>query len=64
MRAAVTLGADLDPDNLEMRGGVAIDEDINPEKKRWRDIWSAGHGVGAVHAVPSVAELVAELKAG
>ena len=64
VRAAVTLGADLDPDKLDACGGIEIGDDIKPEKKRWRDIWSAGHGVGAVHAVPSVAELVAELKAG
>lgn len=29
----------------------------------WRDIWSAGHGVGLIHDVPSVAELADRLKA-
>jgi nitronate monooxygenase len=29
----------------------------------WRDIWSAGHGVGLIQDVPSVAELVRRLKA-
>jgi nitronate monooxygenase len=28
----------------------------------WRDIWSAGHGVGQIHDVPSVAELANRLK--
>jgi nitronate monooxygenase len=31
------------------------------EAKAWRDIWSAGHGVGGIDAVVPVAELVAEL---
>jgi nitronate monooxygenase len=31
--------------------------------KAWRDIWSAGHGVGDVHAVEGVAELVQRFKA-
>lgn len=32
--------------------------------KAWRDIWGAGHGVGAVRRVASVADVVAELEAG
>ena len=32
--------------------------------RRWRDLWSAGHSVSSVRSVPTVAELVAELKAG
>ncbi len=31
--------------------------------KAWRDVWSAGHGVGDVRHVATVAELVAELRA-
>ncbi len=34
------------------------------EAKAWRDIWSAGHGVGGIKEVLPVAELVAELEAG
>ena len=30
--------------------------------KVWRDIWSAGHGVAAIHDVPSVAELCDRLR--
>ena len=30
----------------------------------WRDIWGAGHGVGAVKRLESVAQVVAELEAG
>ena len=31
--------------------------------KAWRDIWGAGQGVGLMDDVPTVAEMVARLKA-
>ena len=31
--------------------------------KAWRDIWGAGQGVGLMDDVPTVAEIVARLKA-
>jgi len=33
------------------------------EKMAWRDIWSAGQGVGLINDVPTVAELARRLKA-
>ncbi len=33
------------------------------EARAWRDVWSAGHGVSAIHDVPPVAELVSRLAA-
>jgi nitronate monooxygenase len=33
------------------------------EAKAWRDIWSAGHGVGSIDDLPTVAALVARLAA-
>jgi len=39
------------------------DENSREEKlKRWRDIWSAGHGVGSIAAVEPVAALVGRLR--
>lgn len=35
---------------------------LDKEQRAWRDVWSAGHGVGAVHAVRSVADVVAGLQ--
>lgn len=37
--------------------------DRNPEgvAKRWKDIWSAGHGVAEIHAQQSVGEIVEQL---
>lgn len=38
----------------------ALDEGNNA-KKPWRDVWSAGHGVGSIASVPTVPELVEEI---
>lgn len=34
---------------------------LDKETRAWRDVWSAGHGAGAVRAVRSVAEIVTDL---
>ena len=52
----------MDPDNLprlERRGTDHLPEGVTP----WRDIWSAGQGIGLIPDVPSVAELVRQLQA-
>jgi nitronate monooxygenase len=36
--------------------------DMDKEAKAWRDVWSAGHGVGGIADVPKVAALVARLR--
>jgi nitronate monooxygenase len=51
----------LDPDSLprlERRGTDHLPEGVTP----WRDIWSAGQGIGLIPDVPSVAELVRQLQ--
>lgn len=30
--------------------------------KAWKDIWSAGHGVAEIHSIPTVKELIEEIK--
>lgn len=60
--------AGLDPDNLAVSDPSAMSFDTGeksgdaPESKAWRDIWGAGHGVGAVEAVLPAADLVARLQ--
>ncbi len=52
----------LDPENLfipEKRGT----EHLPPGKTPWRDIWSGGQGIGLIHDIPPVAELVERLRA-
>jgi nitronate monooxygenase len=56
--------AGLDPDKLDGHDSIEASKDLDPDKKRYRDIWAAGHAVGAIQAVPTAAELVAEFKAG
>jgi nitronate monooxygenase len=53
--------AGLDPDDLPERGAIDILQDINPEARRWKDVWSAGHTVSLVDDAPPAAELVERL---
>jgi len=52
--------AGIDPDRGR-RGDIAR-ELASGELRAWRDIWSAGQGVGAISDVPGVAELVDRLE--
>ena len=56
MRPSIA-SAGLDPDNLPDHGPM----DMESEAKAWKNIWSAGHGVAAIHDVPPAAELCARL---
>ncbi len=54
------VAAGIDPDTLQ--NGRKFDlhyAEKNP--KAWKDIWSAGHGVGSVRAVTPVADIVEQL---
>ena len=50
----------MDPDNLPEGDKHAMDfgSGGGSKAKAWRDIWGAGQGVGTVHDIPSVADLV------
>ena len=50
-----------DPDN--MAAGTGFDmSNSQTQIKAWRDIWSAGHGVGSVSQVAPAAEIITTLK--
>lgn len=52
----------LDPNNLVRREGAAISvKDGGANSKAWRDIWSAGQGVGAVQDSGPASALLARL---
>jgi len=51
--------AGLDPDHLPAEGAKM---DFSRESRAWRDIWSAGQGIGAITGVVPVAALVARLE--
>ena len=46
-----------DPDNLPDHGKM----DMEGEAKAWRDVWSAGQGVGGITDLPDVATLAGRL---
>ena len=52
--------AGLDPANLPAAEKGKMD--YGSGRKAWRDIWSAGQGVGQIEDVPDVAEVVARLR--
>jgi nitronate monooxygenase len=53
--------AGLDPDHLPESDPSTMNFG-GDAKKAWKDIWGCGQGIGAVHAVLSVAERVSKLK--
>lgn len=52
----------LDPKNLGVRDGMDLSKSQS-QIKAWRDVWSAGHGVGEVREIEPAAQIVARLKA-
>jgi len=61
---ASVVRAGLDPAKLD--ASVTAPTDVFDPKdqsaKAWKDVWSAGHGVGTIHDVPTVAQLVERLR--
>ncbi|MBS0338643.1 MAG: nitronate monooxygenase [Proteobacteria bacterium] len=59
------IAAGFDPANLPKSDPSKMNfgTEGGAEKKVWRDIWSAGQGVGQIKAIMPVADVVAELKA-
>lgn len=56
------LNAGLNPNDLEKPKELEIVHKVEDEAKAWKDIWSAGHGVGGIHEILPVAKLVDKLK--
>ncbi|WP_333684789.1 NAD(P)H-dependent flavin oxidoreductase [Pontibaca methylaminivorans] len=56
------IAAGLDPERVARsaadRPDGGPDTGLDGESRAWRDIWSAGHGIGSVQAITPVAELV------
>ncbi len=56
--------AGYDLQALQNKGEVNYGEKLKPmseEAKAWKTVWSAGQGVGNIHDLPPVAELIARL---
>lgn len=56
--------AGLDPNNLKKKDGINFSDFHQKEVKAWKDIWGAGQGVGSIHQIQTVAEIVADLRSG
>jgi nitronate monooxygenase len=52
--------AGFDPDNLPT--GDKSKMNFSSSSKAWRDVWSAGQGVGSITDIPTVADCVARLR--
>jgi nitronate monooxygenase len=51
----------LDPDNLKVKGKMDL-SGIETNVKAWKDVWSAGQGVGTIHKIEPVAAIVDQLE--
>ena len=51
----------LDPDDLPSAPPRSYDSNQSIGAKKWRDVWAAGQGVGAIKAVESTADVVSRL---
>jgi nitronate monooxygenase len=58
LRASI-VAAGADPDNLQ--SSVKMHVSSEGEGKAWKDVWSAGQGVGSIHDIPTAAELCSRL---
>jgi nitronate monooxygenase len=54
--------AGLDPDNLPTSDPTQMNFGTDRSKRRWKDIWGSGQGIGGVGAVVPAGELVARLR--
>lgn len=60
LKGSIT-NAGMDPDNLPEADKSKMNFGSS-EAKAWRDIWGAGQGVGTVHDIATVADLVARME--
>jgi len=60
---ASIIAAGLDPAMVGDAGQRPLAVTADGVKKAWKDIWSAGHGVGGISDIPDVAALVDRLEA-
>lgn len=56
------IAAGLDPDNLAAKNSMDL-TGAEKKVKAWKDIWSAGQGVGTIHKIEPLADIVDRLDA-
>lgn len=55
------LAAGYDPKTLKPKGEVNFAGDPQDERKAWKHLWAAGHGVGSVKRIQPVGDIVEQL---
>ncbi|MCB2109207.1 MAG: nitronate monooxygenase [Rhodobacteraceae bacterium] len=58
---ASLIAAGFDPTAMTEKKEINLGRPEDSAKKRWRDVWSAGQGVGVVHAVEPVQAIIDRL---
>lgn len=53
--------AGLAPDDLQADTKIDFSSDMHADAKAWKNVWSAGHGVGAITAIEPTAEIIRRL---
>jgi nitronate monooxygenase len=56
------INAGLNPENLKKKDEIDFSELRNTKVKAWKDIWSAGQGIGSIKKIQTVSEIVKDLK--
>lgn len=62
LRASIAASG-LNPDALPDAGKIDMAKELSPEARAWKNIWSAGQGVGSINDIPAVADLVSRMEA-
>lgn len=55
------VAAGFDPKNMPEKKAMDLGRPEDTGKKNWKEVWSAGHGVGCIHAVEPVRTIVERL---
>jgi nitronate monooxygenase len=63
MKASVA-AAGLDLDDMKAEAKIDFSGDMHSGAKAWKTVWSAGQGVGQIHKIAPMAEIVDELAKG
>ncbi len=61
LKSSVTR-AGLDPENLPDSDPSKMDFGSNRAPKAWKEIWGSGQGIGSVHKIEPVADMIARLE--
>jgi len=56
------IAAGYDPANMPERQAMELGRPEDGGKKRWKEVWSAGHGVGSVEVIEPLGDIVANLR--